>query len=116
MTPQRGTTTLAILGLLAGFVNVDAFRLNPVRGAGLSSGSACTKQTSAVSRHGDASSAWRTAHRGLSMSTLSALDDFSATDEIDEKDSQSNVMDELDAILGDAKTVSKEHARQPAPP
>lgn len=107
MTLHRGTTTLAVLGLLAGFVNVDAFRLNPIPSAGLSSAASSTQRTSAVCKHGKASSAWRTAHRGLSMSTLSALDDFSATDEVDETPPQTNVMDELDAILGDVKTVSK---------
>lgn len=107
MTLHRGTTTLALLGLLAGFVNIDAFRLNPIPSAGLSSAPSSTQRTSAVCKHGKASSAWRTAHRGLSMSTLSALDDVSATDEVDEAPSQTNVMDELDAILGDAKTVSK---------
>lgn len=101
MTSQRGTTTLALLGLLAGFVNVDAFRLTPAPCVGSSSAS---PRTQTAARRREASSAWRTAHRGLSMSTLSALD-ASATEEVDGKPSGASVMDELDAILGDMNTA-----------
>lgn len=105
MTAQRGSTTLAVLGLLAGFVDVDSFRMAPVPGA-VSSSAPARVRASAVCKR-EASSAWRTAHRGLSMSSLSALDDLSATEELGEKASRASVMDELDAILGDVKTVSK---------
>lgn len=102
MIAQRGTTTLAVLGLLAGFVDVDSFRMAPVPVV-VSSSVPARAQASAVCRR-KGSSAWRTAHRGLSMSSLSALDDL-ATEELGEKASRASVMDELDAILGDVQTV-----------
>lgn len=104
MTAQRGTTTLAVLGLLAGFVDVDSFRMAPVPGVISSSSAPARARASAVCSR-QASSAWRTAHRGLSMSSLSALDDLSATEELGETASRASVMDELDAILGDVQTV-----------
>lgn len=112
MIPQRRSmTTLTLLGMLVGFVNVDAFRLSPVPGMGSPSAPIAAAarrhaQTTTPGRR-DASSAWRTVNRGLSMSSLSALDDVSATDEMDGgKPSRASVMDELDAILGDVQTVS----------
>ncbi|CAM9234416.1 unnamed protein product [Laminaria digitata] len=103
MTAQRGTTTLAVLGLLAGFVDVDSFRMAPVPVV-VSSSVPARAQASAVCRR-KGSSAWRTAHRGLSMSSLSALDDL-ATEELGKKASRASVMDELDAILGDVQTAA----------
>lgn len=105
-TSQRGPSTLALLGLLVGFVNVDAFRLIPVSSPGMGSPSALGRAATNPARSRECSTTWRTAHRGLSMSTLSALDEFSATDEVDGSPSRASVMDELDAILGgDAQAV-----------
>jgi len=44
---------------------------------------------------------------GLAMSTP-AVGDIAATEEVEDKPSRASVMDELDAILGDAKMVSGE--------
>lgn len=104
MTCQR--TTLAVLGLLAGFVNVDSFRMVPAvpRVVPSSLGRA---QTSAV--RGEATKRSRTwqAARALKMSSVSALgSDVSATEGLDDKPSRASVMDELDAILGDVQVRS----------
>lgn len=100
------STTLAVLGLLAGFVNVDAFRLIPAApGAASSSLTRAQQQQSSPVASRGASTRWQT-RGGLSMSTP-AIGDIAATDEeVEDKPSRASVMDELDAILGDAKMVS----------
>lgn len=108
MTSQR-STTLAVLGLLAGFVNVDAFRMAPATPRVVSS-SLAREQTSAVRREASTRSSrtWQTA-RGLKMSSASAVgSDVSATEELDDTPSRASVMDELDAILGDVQLVRRD--------
>lgn len=112
----RGSTssTLAILGLLAGFVNVDAFRPTPA--VPCSVGRCFPASIANIQARGatvgvgrirrDVSSAWRTASGGLSMSTLSATDDFPTTEERDSVNPARSVMDELDAILEDVQKVT----------
>lgn len=111
MTSQR-STTLAVLGLLAGFVNVDAFRMAPATPRVVSSSLARAQTSAAAAVRREASTrssrTWQTA-RGLKMSSASAVgSDVSATEELDDssKPSRPSVMDELDAILGDVKMVS----------
>lgn len=108
MTSQR-STTLAVLGLLAGFVNVDAFRMAPAAPRVVSS-SFARAQTSAVLHEASTRTrTWQTT-RGLKMSSASALgSDLSATEELDDKPSRASVMDELDAILGDAQVLRRSH-------
>lgn len=115
-TPRRcgsTTSTLAILGLLAGFVNVDAFRIAPVTtGSRVARryASVCGVVSSSASsgrlRNTVSESAWRAASGRLAMSTLSATDHVAATGEKDgDKPGHMSVMDELDAILNDVQAV-----------
>lgn len=109
MTSQR-STTLAVLGLLAGFVNVDAFRMIPASPGVVSSSLARAQQQSAVASREAASTTrgtWRSAARGLTMSSPAVGSDLPATEELEDTASRASVMDELDAILGDAKMVSR---------
>lgn len=106
MTGQRNTGTLAVLGLLAGFVNVDAFGLIPAA-PGAVKASLSREQTPTRVMNRDSAS-----KRGtwLSMSSsMSAVgNDIPATrEDLDDKPSRASVMDELDAILGDVKLVSR---------
>lgn len=104
------STTLAVLGLLAGFVNVDAFHLIPAAapgGAASSSLARAQQQQSPIASR-EASTrrrGWQSRGGGLAMSTP-AVGDIAAPEEVEEKPSRASVMDELDAILGDAKMVS----------
>lgn len=101
---NRRRTTLSILGLLAGFVNIDAYCLKFLPTRVCLSSLADTQKI--VARRGDAStSTWRSAPRRLSMSTLSATDDVAPTGERGMTPSQSRIMDDLDAILGDVQRV-----------
>jgi len=103
MTSQR-STTLAVLGLLAGFVNVDAFRLVPALPGVVSSSVTRAQQSAVASRE---ASTWRSA-RGLTMMTSAAeLSDLPATEGLEDNPSRAGVMEELDAILGDVKMVSR---------
>lgn len=103
---SRSSTALAVLGLLAGFVNVDAFRLIPAAPGAVSSSLARAK-TAVAGREPPARNAWRARH-GLSMSsTSSAVENAgAATGEVDDSTPpRASVMDELDAILGDVQQV-----------
>lgn len=115
-TPRRcrsTSSTLAVLGLLAGFVNVDAFRIAPVTAGSRVTrrytsvrGVASSSASSARPRNPVSVSAWRAASGRLSMSTLSATDHVAATGEKDgDKPGHMSVMDELDAILNDVQAV-----------
>lgn len=106
MTCQRNSTTLAVLGLLAGFVNVDAFRLIP-SSPGVVSSSLARAQSAVVGREASTRTrrTWQSP-RGLTMSSPAVGSDLPATEELEDKPSRASVMDELDAILGDVKTVS----------
>lgn len=106
------STTLAVLGLLAGFVNVDAFHLIPPGAPGAASSSLARAQqqqqqpSPVVIREASTKRGWQS-RGGLTMSTP-AVGDIAATEEVEEKPSRASVMDELDAILGDVKMVSGE--------
>lgn len=101
---NRRRTTLSILGLLAGFVNIDAYSLSFLPSSVCISSLADSQKI--IARRSDAStSTWRSAPRSLSMSTLSATDDVAPTGERDMTPSQSRIMDDLDAILGDVQRV-----------
>ena len=100
------STTLAVLGLLAGFVNVDAFRLAPASPAVVSSSLARAQQSAVASREASTRGTWRSAS-GLTMSSPAVGSDLPATEELEDKPSRASVMDELDAILGDVKMVSR---------
>lgn len=103
---SRSSTALAVLGLLAGFVNVDAFSLFPAAPGGMSS-SLTRAKTEVASLELPARNTWRARH-GLSMSsTSSAVENVgAATGEVDDsKPPRASVMDELDAILGDVQQV-----------
>lgn len=108
MTSQR-STTLAVLGLLAGFVDVDAFRLIPASTGVVSSSLArAQQQRSAVSSRGASTGrTWSSPRSGLTMSSPAVGSDLRATEELEDKPSRASVMDELDAILGDVKMVSR---------
>lgn len=100
---SRGSTTMALLGLLVSFIDVDGLRMIPIPGVGIGICSTSRWATSAI-RKRDPSSAWHSGHRRLLMSSLSALDDFT-TEEVDGATPQMTVMDEIDAILGEASVV-----------
>lgn len=103
---SRSSTALAVLGLLAGFVNVDAFSLIPAAPGAVSS-SLTRAKTAVASRERPARNTWRARH-GLSMSsTSSAVENAgAATGEVDDSaPPRASVMDELDAILGDVQQV-----------
>ncbi|CAM9408692.1 unnamed protein product [Ectocarpus sp. 6 AP-2014] len=104
---SRSSTALAVLGLLAGFVNVDAFSLIPAAPGAVSS-SLTRAKTAVASLEPPARNTWRARH-GLSMSsTSSAVENAgAATGEVDDsKPPRASVMDELDAILGDVQQDS----------
>lgn len=105
MTSQR-STTLAILGLLAGFVNVDAFSLVPASPGVASSPLARAQQSAVLSRGASTARTWRSA-RGLTMSTPAVGSDHVATEDLEDRPSRASVLDELDDILGDMKMVSR---------
>lgn len=105
MTNQRNTGTLAVLGLLAGFVNVDAFGLIPAAPGAVKS-SLGREQTS--SRVMNRESSNRGTWLSMSSSVSAVGNDIPATrEDLDDKPSRASVMDELDAILGDVKLVSR---------